>query len=108
MTPARLSRWDLVSKVNLAFEGALAEGLLNEPGEKSGYHFVDKTWWSAFNIRVVSGRVASPGEVLVVVLAALVVAFFLIVSVVALPLLLLLPRKPPPGPPNPPPKPHRD
>ena len=62
---------------------------------------------SAFNIRVVSGRVASPGEVLVVVLVVLVVAFFLIVPVVALPLLLLL-RKPPPGPPKPPPKPHRD
>ena len=30
---------------------------------------------SAFNIRVVSGRVASPGEVLVVVLVGLVVAF---------------------------------
>ena len=30
---------------------------------------------SAFNIRVVSGRVASPGEVLVVVLVVLVVAF---------------------------------
>ena len=58
---------------------------------------------SAFNIRVVSGRVASPGEVLVVVLVVLVVAFFLIVPVVALPLLLLLLRKPPPGPPKPPP-----
>ena len=30
---------------------------------------------SAFNKRVVRGRVASPGEVLVVVLVALVVAF---------------------------------
>ena len=62
---------------------------------------------SASNIRGVSGRGASPGEVLVVVLVALVVAFFLIVSVVALPLLLLLPRKPPPGPPKPPPGPPK-
>ena len=63
---------------------------------------------SAFNIRVVSGRVASPGEVLVVVLVVLVVAFFLIVSVVALPLLLLLLRKPPTGPPKSPPGPQNE
>ena len=56
---------------------------------------------------MVSGRGASPGEVLVVVLVVLVVAFFLIVSVVALPLLLLLPRKPPPGPQKPPPEPPK-
>ena len=62
---------------------------------------------SAVNKRVVRGRVASPGEVLVVVLVVLVVAFFLIVSVVALPLLLLLPRKPPPGPPKLPPGPPK-
>ena len=35
-----------------------------------------QTETSAFNIRVVSGRVASPGEVLVVVWVVLVVAFF--------------------------------
>ena len=59
----------------------------------------------AFNIRVVSGRVASPGEVLVVVLVVLVVAFYGVVEVVAKPLLTLLRRKPPPGPPKPPPGP---
>ena len=40
---------------------------------------MDEKWGypqrSAFNIRVVSGRGASPGEVLVVVLVVLVVAF---------------------------------
>ena len=66
-----------------------------------------ETYYRHEHTRVVSGRVASPGEVLVVVLVALVVAFFLIVSVVALPLLLLLPRKPPPGPPKPPPGPPK-
>ena len=64
---------------------------------KGYYQWSSMAWYSAFNKRVVSGRGASPGEVLVVVLVDLVVAFFLIVSVVALPLLLLLPRKPPPG-----------
>ena len=43
----------------------------------------------ASNIRGVSGRDASTGEVLDVVLVVLVVAFFVIVSVVALRLLLL-------------------
>ena len=79
-----------------------------ESGKLAGGTFFSVYVMSAFNIRVVSGRVASPGEVLVVVLVVLVVAFFLIVSVVALPLLLLLFRKPPPGPPKPTPKPHRD
>ena len=67
---------------------------------------LQKLFWgflSAFNIRVASGRVASPGEVLVVVWVVLVVAFSIIVSVFALPLLSLLLRKPPPGPPKPPP-----
>ena len=45
--------------------------------------------------RVVSGRGANPGEVLVVVLVDLVVAFLVVVKVVAKPLLRLLTRKPP-------------
>ena len=39
-------------------------------------YFVLLVCLSAFNKRVVSGREASPGEVLVVVLVNLVVAFF--------------------------------
>ena len=60
---------------------------------------------SASNIRGVSGRGASPDEVLEVIL---VVAFWVVVKAVAKPLLRLFRRKPPPGPPKPSPKPHRD
>ena len=63
---------------------------------------------SASNIRGVSGRGVSPGEVLVVVFVVLVVAFLVVVKVVAKPLLRLLRRKPLHGPSKPPTISHRD
>ena len=95
-TDPRQTDWPLEG-----YRADLGKILVQNPTEKPGDHV------SASNIRGVSGRGASPGEVLVVVLVALVVAFLVVVKVVAKPLLRLLRRKPPPGPPQPPPGPPR-